>query len=545
MATAANEGQGVGVFLSITARTGDGPDEPPATDVGHLLHKHPERVHTAATTGGSVHVLYPVATATECTVAVVLDIDPLDLGPGGAGRRGRGRAPGGEGAGLGEYVNDRPYAATSLLAVALGAVFRTAMAGRCRTRPELVDRLWDLRVDVPALPSGSRSGAPDLVEHLFAPLGWQVDARPVPLDTTRPDWGDSPYVTLVLTGTQRIADALAHLYVLLPVLDGIKHYWVGDDEVDKLLRAGERWLPRHPERELITRRYLAHQGGLVRAALARLADVDDTPAEALDDAVPDDAGSEAAGSEAAGSEAAGSEAAGSEAAGSEAAGSDAAGPGAAGPEAGGGGVRPLVRLRHEAVLAAVTASGARRVIDWGCGDGALLRHLLALPQLTEIVGVDVSSRALEIAARRLRLDRLPENTAAERLAERVRLLQSSLTYTDARLRGYDAAVLMEVVEHVDAERLPALEHAVFGAARPGTVVVTTPNVEHNVRYGLRPGQLRHPDHRFEWTRAEVAAWTGAVADRYGYAVGPGGVGDDDPEVGPPTQLAVLTREGAA
>ena len=500
MATAASEGQGVGVFLSITARTDGGPVEPPATDVGHLLHKHPERVHTAAATGGSVHVLYPVATATECTVAVVLDVDPLDLGPGGAGRRGRGRPPGGEGAGLGEYINDRPYAATSLLAVALGAVFRTAMAGRCPARPELVDRLWHLRVDVPALPSGSASGGADLVERLFAPLGWQVDARPVPLDTTRPDWGDSPYVTLVLTGTQRVADALAHLYVLLPVLDGTKHYWVGDDEVDKLLRAGERWLPGHPERELIARRYLAHQSGLVRAALARPADVDDTSPEAVDDAVPEEAG---------------------------------------------GGVRPLVQLRHEAVLAAVTASGARRMIDWGCGDGALLRHLLALPQVAEIVGVDVSSRALEIAARRLRLDRLPENTAGERLARRVRLLQSSLTYTDARLRGYDAAVLMEVVEHVDAERLPALEHAVFGAARPGTVVVTTPNAEHNVRYGLRPGQLRHPDHRFEWTRAEFAAWTAAVAGRYGYAVGLGGVGDDDPEVGAPTQLAVLTREGAA
>jgi len=126
----------------------------------------------------------------------------------------------------------------------------------------------------------------------------------------------------------------------------------------------------------------------------------------------------------------------------------------------------------------------------------------------------------------------------------VSLLQSSLTYADARLTGYDAAVLMEVVEHLDAERLPALEHAVLGAARPATVVLTTPNAEYNVRYeGLAPGAFRHADHRFEWTRAQFAAWTRRLGERYGYAVELRGVGDDHPDLGTPTQLALLVREG--
>ena len=480
------------MFLSISTSTGDG-DGVPASDLGFLLHKHPARVHTATVTAGTVTVVYPIATPQECTVALVLEVDPVAL------VRGVGRRP--ESFALGQYVNDRPYAASSLLAVAMGAVFRTAMAGRCTARPELVDRRWPLAVHVPAVPA--RGGAA-LVERLFRPLGWDVDARPVPLDATRPDWGDSRYVDLRLRGDLRLADALTHLYVLLPVLDDAKHYWVGADEVDKLLRAGAAWLPGHPEQDLITRRYLAHRRELVLSAIGRLAEVDDAVPEALDNAVPPDV--------------------------------DEA-PDGPGETPGETPKVPLVLRRHAAVLAEVRAAGAGRVVDWGCGEGALVRGLLALPEVTEVTGVDVSARALEIAARRLRLDRM-----SERARERVRLVQSSLTYTDARLAGRDVAVLMEVVEHLDPERLPALEQAVFGAARPATVIVTTPNAEHNVRYEtLAAGTLRHPDHRFEWTRAEFAAWADRVADRYGYGVRTEPVGDDDPEVGPPTQLAVLTR----
>ncbi|MBB5110886.1 3' terminal RNA ribose 2'-O-methyltransferase Hen1 [Micromonospora echinospora] len=461
----------------------------PATDLGHLLVKHPDRVQTFDLPAGTAHVFYPEADEARCTAALLVEVDPLKLG---GGRRNR--AP--EGFALGQYVNDRPYAASSLLSSALSKVFRSALRGESRDRPELAATAIPLTVRVPVL--RCRGGA-ELAVRIFAPLGWTVTATPIPLDETYPDWGDSRYVDLTLTGTLRLADALNHLYVLLPVLDDAKHYWVAPDEVDKLLRAGAGWLAGHPERALITRRYLAHRRALAGVAMARLTELrlaDEPPADDSIDPAPGEA-----------------------------------------PVAEDVRRASLAVRRREAVLTALRDSGASRVLDLGCGGGALLTALVADRRFTEVVGVDVSDRSLGLAARRLRLDRLPE-----RQRDRIRLWQSALTYRDDRLRGYDAAVLMEVVEHLDPPRLPALEDAVFGHARPGTVVVTTPNVEYNVRYeGLGPGRFRHADHRFEWSRAEFAAWVERVAAAHGYTAVLGGVGDDDPEVGAPTQMAVLTR----
>jgi 3' terminal RNA ribose 2'-O-methyltransferase Hen1 len=209
-------------------------------------------------------------------------------------------------------------------------------------------------------------------------------------------------VGLRLAGEMRLADLLNHLYVLLPVLDDDKHYWVDEAEIEKLLRLLER----------------------------------------------------------------------------------------------------LIREDYEL-----------------------------------IVGADVSVRALEQAARRAQAR---QHHDAPR--QRITLLHSALTYRDRRLAGFDAAALVEVIEHLDPARLAACEQNVFGSARQGTVVVTTPNVEYNVRWETLPaGQLRHPDHRFEWSRAEFAAWAHGVCERHGYTVRYLPVGPEDAEVGPPTQMAVFSR----
>ena len=465
----------------------------PATDLGFLLHKHPAKVQSFPVASGTAHVFYPEASPRRCTAALLLEVDPIGLV-----RKSRGHPA--EAFTLGQFVNDRPYAASSLLAVALSRVFKTAMAGRCDTRPQAAAAPLPLELHVPALPC--RGGAA-LAEALFTPLGWQVTASPVPLDPRFPGWGDSRYVDLRLAGTVRLADALNHLYVLLPVLDDAKHYWVSTDEIDKLFRAGQGWLASHPERDLITHRYLAHQRGLQRTALARLADVDDAPEAQIDNATdrPDLPGQNPEPL----------------------------------PEPGAPQAPPLAELRADAVLAALHEAAAHTVADLGCGDGRLLARLAADAAFDRVIGTDVSARALEQSARRL--DRL-----ADRQRERAEIFQSSLVYTDARLAGLDAAVLMEVIEHVDPPRLPALARAVFGAAAPATVVVTTPNAEHNVRYpGLAPGAFRHRDHRFEWTRAQFGAWADAIAAAYGYTVSLRPVGADDPQAGPPSQLAVFTR----
>jgi 3' terminal RNA ribose 2'-O-methyltransferase Hen1 len=445
----------------------------PATDLGYLLHKHPDRVQSTALSMGEAFVFYPDAGADRCTAALLLEIDPIALA--------RGRRGGDNDAfALGQYVNDRPYAASSFLSVALSKVFRTAMAGRCDARPELAASPLPLEIRVPALPS---KGDADLASRLFEPLGWNVDATSIPLDPEL-SWGETGYVDLRLTGSLMLSSALRQLYVLLPVFDDAKHYWVGPDEVDKLFNAGRGWLDEHPERHLIVDRYLKHQRRLVRDATERLLD--------LDGAAPADEAERPT---------------------------------------------PLRRLRVEAVLDALQVVGASSVVDLGCGEGALLRELVTRPQFRRVVGVDVAHRSLERAAVVLNLRELSDTQR-----ERVTLRQSSAVYRDEEIAGADAIVLMEVIEHIDSARLPTVERNVFGAARPRAVVVTTPNREHNVKFPSLVAGFRHPDHRFEWTRAEFAEWTSRVGRAYDFDVELRPVGESDPDVGPPTQLALFTRQ---
>ncbi|MEP7331164.1 MAG: 3' terminal RNA ribose 2'-O-methyltransferase Hen1 [Terracoccus sp.] len=481
------------MLLTLTSTAGN------ATDLGYLLHKHPNRVQTFDLPVGRAHVFYPEATVERCTVALLLEVDPIGLV--------HGHRFGGDGFALSQYVNDRPYAASSMLAVALGRVFRTALQGRCVARPDLEAQALPLLVHVPALPCGGDS---DLVERLFGPLGWHVSTVTSVLDPELPEWGSSPYVDVTLTGDIVLSQALSHLYVLLPVLDGAKHYWVSSDEVDKLVRNAGGWLHNHPERDLITSRYLAHQRRFVADATERLAALDGTPDTLI---LTDDGATDL-------------------------------GPGPQRPMttiAEGtlpADVAPLRQRRQEAVLTALRDVGARRVVDLGCGEGVLLARLLANPSFTELLGVDVSPRELGRATRRLGLDRLSDSQRA-----RLTLRQSSLTYRDAALAGFDALVLMEVIEHLDPDRLPALETNVFAHARPSAVVVTTPNADHNALYErLAAGAFRHPDHRFEWGRAAFAAWAERVGRRFGYAAELRPVGDGHPELGPPTQLALFRRE---
>jgi 3' terminal RNA ribose 2'-O-methyltransferase Hen1 len=469
------------VLLTITSTT------MPATDLGYLLHKHPDRVQRFESSVGAAWVCYPEATEERCTAALLLEVDPIGLV--------RGRSRGAAAFALAQYVNDRPYAASSLLSVAMGRVFRTAMAGRCEARPELVTRPLDLQIRVPSLSSTDGAG---LVRRLFEPLGWAVDASSVPLDPAIPQWGESRYLDVTLTASSRLDAALSQLAVLLPVLDGGKHYWVGADEVDKVVRTAGDWLAAHPERELILQRSLARQRDLVVSAVGRLAETDDAAPEAFDNAV-------------------------------------------VGPPPGDDEPKdvpsPLRVRRVQACLAALRSVGAHRVVDMGCGEGALVRELVQDPAFAEIVAADVSPRALDAASRRLRLDRMPDSQRS-----RLRLLQSSLMYGDRRVAGFDAMVLAEVVEHIDPGRLDTMAHNVFAVARPGALVVTTPNADFNARYDALPvGTYRHADHRFEWTRAAFGAWCDSMRTAYGYSYQLRPVGDVDPDVGPPTQLALFTR----
>jgi 3' terminal RNA ribose 2'-O-methyltransferase Hen1 len=459
----------------------------PATDLGFLLEKHPARVHEFELSGGKALVFYREATEQRCTVALLLDIDPIGLV-----RRGQGRSE----MPLQQYVNDRPYVASSFLSVALGTAFRSALAGKSRHKPELAATAISLEARIPALPSRGGEG---FLRSLFEPLGYEVQATRIALDSRMPGWGGSPYYSVVLRGTKTLRELLQHLYVLIPVLDDEKHYLVGEAEVEKLVRHAGEWLAAHPGREAIARRYLKHRRSLARDALARLVveeEAEDTDAEPETPRAATVSREQALEAKIS-----------------------------------------LNQRRIDRVTGIVQRLGATTLVDLGCGEAKVLASLFKLKELKRLVGMDVSMRSLEIAAERLNLDRLPP-----RQRERIELIHGSLIYRDKRLSGFDVATVIEVVEHLDVARLAAFERVLFEFARPQAIVLSTPNREYNVKFpSLAPGAFRHADHRFEWTRAEFRDWAQRQAHRFGYEVDFDNIGDEDAELGAPTQVAVFTR----
>lgn len=426
---------------------------------------------------GKAHVFYPRADDQECSVCLLLDINPIDLVRNSKGAN--------QDFALAHYVNDRPYVASSYMSVAIARAFNTAMNGTCKQKPELVDEVFPFEVKIAVLPAPK--GGELLIRKLFEPLGYSVVLSRHSLDEQFAEWGDSRYFTVQLSGNHQLKELLTHLYVLIPVLDTQKHYWISQSEVEKLLSKGKGWLDNHPEKQQITTRYLKGIGGLMRNALERLQEVDDL----ADDQNKDE---EVTGAK-----------------------------------------QRLHDLRLAVALEELKASGARRIVDLGCGDGKLLRLLLKEKQFTNIQGMDVSYRELGKAAARLHYDEMPPMQR-----QRIELIQGALTYRDKRLRGYDAAAIIEVIEHLDVDRLNAFERVAFEFARPRTVVLTTPNREYNELFEeMEGGQLRHKDHRFEWTRQEFNDWISQVAISHGYDVEIKPIGEEDVRVGAPSQMAVF------
>ncbi|MEL6195441.1 MAG: 3' terminal RNA ribose 2'-O-methyltransferase Hen1 [Myxococcota bacterium] len=456
----------------------------PATDLGFLLTKHPDKCQAFELAYGTAYVFYPEATEERCTAALLLDFDPVGLV---RGRRGS-NPPSGT---LGQYVNDRPYVASSFLSVAVAKVYGSAMKGVSKGRQELADNDLPFEVELSAVPS---RGGEAFLHALFEPLGYRVQTERIALDEEFPEWGSGNAFKLKLAADVKLGDMLTHLYVLMPVLDNRKHYWVGDDEVAKLLDKAGAWLKTHPMREEITRRYLKHRPSLYRDAMERLMAGEDPEAEAQEQ--QKQAEEEA--------------------------------------------LEKPISLNDQrigSVLAVLKEVGAKRVLDLGCGEGKLIAALLKDKAIAKVTGVDVSMRSLEVASERLKLDRMPEMKR-----KKIELFQSSLTYRDSRFAECDAACAIEVVEHIDVSRLGAFERVVFEFAKPPVVVITTPNVEYNVKFETLPaGKMRHRDHRFEWTRDEFQSWSQAIAERHGYAVRFLPIGPDDLEVGSPTQMGIFQR----
>jgi len=479
------------MLLTITAEGEN------AAALSFLLHKHPDKLRQAELSVGSAYIFYPECKKEKVTAALLLDIDPIGMVRNAKNFAGKDFL-------LGQYVNDRPYVASSFMSSAISKAFSSAMNGSCKEHPEFIDMPLVLTAKISVLPAPR--GGELLIKRLFEPLGYTVEAERHLLDTQFSEWGYGKYFTLTLKNTLPLKDLLSHLYVLIPVLDTEKHYFITQNEVEKLLQKGKGWLEQHPEREIIVSRYLINLKSLVRSAFEVL--------QAAEDGIIPDTDNEAEQDELTKIE-------------------DTA---AAHTQLQKVKKERLHDIRLRLVAEKLKQSGAASVIDLGCGDGKLLRLLLKEKQFTRIAGTDVSYSELEKSQDKLHWEEMPEKQR-----ERLSLFQSSLTYRDKRFSGFDAAAVVEVIEHLDPNRLPALEKSLFTYAKPQTIVLTTPNREYNVRYeNLSAGKVRHSDHRFEWTRSEFAAWAERVARENNYTVAFFPVGEEEENIGAPSQMAVFT-----
>jgi 3' terminal RNA ribose 2'-O-methyltransferase Hen1 len=452
----------------------------PATDLGFLLHKHPSHMHERDTKAGKAVIFYPEVSEERTTAVLYLDIDPIAL------VRGKNRQSDGL---LAQYVNDRPYVANSFLSVALSRSFGQTMSGKSKERQELADTKISFEARV--TPVGAAGGV-EIIKQLFEPLGYRVDAEQLSGNEGR------GIFNLKVSGIVLLRDLLKHLYVLVPVLDNAKHYWIDRDEIDKLLAKGEGWLADHPAKELIARRALKHRRALAHEALERLADADQSEEIIeVDDNKPPKELKELT-------------------------------------------LEKPIRLhdlRLNTVASLLVEHNVSSVLDLGCGEGKLLQRLVKEGSLKRLVGVDPSVVSLERAARKLHLE-----NAGDAMRERLQLQMGSLTYADRRWHGFDAATLVEVIEHIDPPRLPSLALSLFGDASPKLVVITTPNIEYNSLFeGMEPGTLRHKDHRFEWTRKEFEDWCKPIAKTHEYSVSFSPLGPIDDVHGAPSQMAVFER----
>jgi 3' terminal RNA ribose 2'-O-methyltransferase Hen1 len=469
------------MLLTITCRGEN------ATDIGYVLRKRPGRLLRFDRNKNTIGVLmyWPRVEDDLCQFAMQLDIDPLDMSP---------RRPGAIAASnLFDYVNDRPYATSRLMGSAIAWFLREALYDRPLPEgapDDVRERVFDLEARIFAFEERG------LAKDAFEALGYETDVTPHVLDDEHPSWGLSPYADVRVRKNETVTELLQHLHVMLSALPKPSKNESATKEVaERLLRVSGTWLADHPMRNKLVWRYLSYDRALASDVMDKLACTtsEDT---ASDGATSDDA-------------------------------TDAE------PKAK---HVPLHTQVLDTVSAIIRESGCTSVLDAGCGDGKLVRLLLGIEQVERIGAADVSATSL----RRLQ-SKLTERRRTA-MPDNLDVFQASVTMSDDRLRGYDAICAIEVVEHIDPRRIRDLERVVFEESGASLIVVTTPNREYNRVYGIPSDLLRHPDHRFEWTRDEFARWVTHVCETYGYTSDMRGVGEVDEAAGQPTLVATFRKE---
>ncbi len=457
----------------------------PATDLSYLLHKNPDKVQTFDITGGKAYVFYPETTDEKCTATMILNIDTLEMI--------KNQKKSMSDFALKGYVNDRPFVASSFLSSAISSIYSSALNGNSKEKSEVVNKKIPLEVFISVI---NVSGGENLIKRFFEPLGYEIKIEKYELNENFKSWGESNYFSLTLKNIITLKELLTHLYILIPVFDNEKHYWVSTKDVDILLKKGEGWLENHPEKEFITKRYFKNIKSL--SNLYNKKSIDDI--EESQKNVDSEENNENEFEE----------------------------------------INQIIKetkikldkQRLNYVYEKLIESGMKSIIDMGCGEGKLLKLLITNKQFEKIAGTDVSFNNLLKAKERLNFEEM-----SQKFKERIELFQSSLTYKDKRFSNYESCAIVEVIEHIDVERLESFEKSIFECSKFKYIILTTPNADYNINYkSLNKQNLRHSDHRFEWTKDEFKSWIDKICEKYKYNAKISGVGEFDEQSGHPTQV---------
>ncbi|MBW4084382.1 3' terminal RNA ribose 2'-O-methyltransferase Hen1 [Paenibacillus sp. S150] len=463
--------------------------------LSRLLAKNPDNLYDRMEKEARVRIAFTASSEQEAEAVIYVTPDPVELVKGASSAHND----------ITQYINDREFVVSSLFCTYIRSALGTALNGKTKEAYlPWVNRKLALELTFGPVASNLPDHA---LEDLFIPLGYEVVL----------ERGDAAYAFelksrssvryIKLKGIQTLQTALRQLFVLIPALDDYKHYYISDDEVDKIRRYGDGWLENHPQRALILKRTLRFAGAIKHYEDQMAGDGQQAENGASGEA-PGIAEPFAAPAEAS------------------------AGTGAAeAPKA------RLNDLRYAAIADTVERLAARRsIVDFGSGGGKLSARLSSVPGVQEIKAVEPSAAAqLRAMDRFAKLEGRPGAIVPEPVT-------GSLFYYDEALRGKDVMILCEVIEHIDERRLNRVMETIFHEYAPGTLIITTPNKEYNALYQMEHEKLRHRDHRFEWDREAFGAWCSCWTSAYNYSVRLSGIGEFAQEYGYPTQMAIFTKE---
>lgn len=435
-----------------------------AEAVSYLLAKNPNNLYERDEKGFKVRSVYSVFTKEEVKYLIYVKPDPIDLVR---------SSP--QVYDISHYINDREFAVSSLFVSAIRKALGTALNGKPQEEyVQWVEHRFDMEVAFGPIATDLPDG--ELAE-LFKPIGYNVEIKRA-ASTLR---SKSSALFITLTGKQTIQNLLKHLFILIPVIDNYKHYFIDEREIEKVDRYGEGWLDAHPLKQFIVKRALRFQN-LIRQS--KFYDRERHNQENRETKK----------------------------------------------------IR-LNELRYEKIVDFIRTIPKRdTVVDLGAGEGKLSVKLGYLDGVKEILSVEPSNKSRVRAIQRFEE---AEGTDGFTLPTS---LAGSLFYFDDRLVNKDIMVLCEVIEHIDEYRIPKMMEAIFRSYQPRVLIVTTPNQEYNVIYDMDE-TMRHHDHRFEWTRDDFQENCEQWIKESPYYIQFEGIGEEHPEYGTPTQMAIFRREG--